>query len=238
MIGAGASATDLAALLHQAGAAVQLVTRKPAIRFHDQGRLPRPLRERLRFPMTGLGPGWSSLLCIHGPLVFRHLSEQFRLEFVRQHLGPAAAWFVKDQVVGKVPFNLGVNVTDATVQNGRVSLELTDSANARRTLVVDHVISATGYKVDLRRLTFLDSNVREKIQSVEHTPILSSNFESSIPGLYFVGASSANTFGPLTRFAYGAGFTARRISRHLARTAAHGRVRQSAESHDAVPSLR
>ena len=54
---------------------------------------------------------------------------------------------------------------------------------------------------------------------VEHTPVLSSNFESSVPGLYFVGASAANTFGPLLRFAYGAGFTARRLSRHLAKSA-------------------
>ncbi len=35
VVGAGASALDLAALLHQAGAKVQVVARKPAIRFHD-----------------------------------------------------------------------------------------------------------------------------------------------------------------------------------------------------------
>jgi hypothetical protein len=40
---------------------------------------------------------------------------------------------------------------------------------------------------------------------------LSSRFESSVPGLFFVGALSANTFGPLTRFAFGAGFAAERL---------------------------
>jgi hypothetical protein len=51
-------------------------------------------------------------------------------------------------------------------------------------------------------------------------PALSSNFESSIPGLYFVGATAANTFGPLLRFAYGAGFAAQRVSKRLIAKAA------------------
>jgi hypothetical protein len=46
---------------------------------------------------------------------------------------------------------------------------------------------------------------------VAETPVLSSRFESSVPGLFFVGALSANTFGPLTRFAFGAGFAAERL---------------------------
>ena len=46
-------------------------------------------------------------------------------------------------------------------------------------------------------------------------PVLSRNFESSIPGLYFVGAFSANAFGPLVRFACGAEFTSQQLARHL-----------------------
>jgi hypothetical protein len=88
----------------------------------------------------------------------------------------------------------------------------------QRTLVADHIIAATGYKVDLRRLSFLDWELQARIQSVEQTPVLSSNFESSLPGLYFVGASAANSFGPLLRFAFGAEFAARRLSRHLAKS--------------------
>ena len=65
----------------------------------------------------------------------------------------------------------------------------------------------------------MDSDLQAGVRSVEHTPVLSSNFESSVPGLYFVGASAANTFGPLLRFAFGAGFTSRRLSRHLAKSA-------------------
>jgi len=215
VVGAGASALDLAALLHQAGAFVHIVARNPVVGFHNQGKVPRPLWERIRSPTTGLGPGWRSLFCTNAPLVFRHLPEQFRLDFVRKHLGPAPAWFVREQVVGKVPFILGVTITGASLQNGRVSLQLTDGAGGHRTLVTDHVIAATGYKVDLRRLTFLDSEVRAGIRCVDQTPVLSSDFESSVPGLYFVGASAANSFGPLLRFTFGARFTAHRLSKHF-----------------------
>lgn len=55
VIGAGASALDLAALLHQVGASVQLIARTSSIRFHDRAPVPRPLRDRLRAPTTGLG---------------------------------------------------------------------------------------------------------------------------------------------------------------------------------------
>ena len=225
VVGAGASALDVAALLHHAGASVQVVARKPAIRFHDPPEQLAPsLIERLRMPPTGIGPGWKLWWCTNAPWLFRHMPEQFRLDAVRRVLGPAPGWFIKEQVVGKVPFNLGVTITQAIVQNGRVSLQLTDGAGTQRTLVTDHVIAATGYKVDLRRLTFVCANVMAEIRSVEHTPVLSSNFQSSVPGLYFVGTSAANTFGPLLRFAFGARFTAERLSRHLAKSASRSRA--------------
>ena len=219
ILGAGASALDVAALLHQAGASVQLVARKPVVRFHDPpGPIPRPLLERIQYPMTGLGPGWRSFFCTNAPLVFRQMPEWFRLEVVRKHLGPAAGWYVKDQVVGHVGFNLGLTLRETNLRGSRVQLHVADANGTGRTLEADHVIAGTGYKVDLRRLTFLNP-VTPAIRSVDHTPFLSPQFESSIPGLYFVGAAAANTFGPLLRFAYGAKFTAPRISKHLARSA-------------------
>jgi thioredoxin reductase len=221
VIGGGASALDLAALLYEAGSQVQVVARKPVIRFHDPpDKVEFSLLDRLRTPVTGIGPGWKLFWCAHAPLLFRQMPQSFRLTKVRQILGPAPCWFTKQAVVGKVPLNTGLNVTEAKLQNGRVSLLLTDGKSAQKTLVTDHVIAATGYVVDLRRLTFIDSGLRSGIQAVEHTPVLSSNFESSVTGLYFVGASAANTFGPLLRFAFGAGFTARRLSGHLAKSGA------------------
>jgi thioredoxin reductase len=218
VVGAGSSALDLAALLHQAGACVQVVARKPAVRFYDPPSPRAPsLIERLRNPQTRIGHGWRMFLCAHAPLVFRLMPEQFRLEKVRRLLGPGPGWFIKQDVVGKVPIHLGLSITDAKVQNGRVRLQLTDAAGTGRTIEAEHIIAATGYRVDLRRLNFLDGNDLAQIRSVENTPVLSSNFESSLPGLYFVGTTAANTFGPLMRFACGAKFTARRLSRHLAK---------------------
>src|SRR5258708_7608571 len=216
VVGAGASALDIAALLHQAGASVQLIARKPVIRFHDPPEQTAPsLFQRIRSPRTGIGPGWKLLFYARAPFAFHRLPERLRLKAVRRTLGPAPAWFIKQQVVGIVPFNLGVNITQANVENGRVHLELTDSGGSRRTMTADHVIAATGYKVDLRRLAFLDADIQAGIQTVEQSPVLSPNFQSSVPGLYFVGASAANSFGPVLRFAYGAGFTARQLTKHL-----------------------
>jgi hypothetical protein len=217
VVGAGASALDLAALLHKAGASVQLISRKPAIRFHDPpGKLPRPLWERLRFPISGIGEGWELLFCAKAPLAFRCLPERRRLEAVGRILGPAPGWFIKEEVAGKVPFNLAFSVSHASIQQDRVSLELTNGSGPRKTLLADHVIAATGYKVELDRLRFLSSEVLAGIKRIGRAPALSSSFQCSIPGLYFVGTSAANTFGPLMRFAVGAGFAARRLTAHLA----------------------
>jgi hypothetical protein len=217
VVGAGASALDLAALLHQAGAKVHLVARSGAIRFHDPpGPGRTPLARRLQSPMTGIGSGWKLFFCAHTPNLFRYLPEQIRLEAVRRILGPAPGWFIRDQVVGKVPFNLGVKVIKADIRNSRIGLQLASGSGGLKTLEADHVIAATGYRVDLRRLSFLSPDLLAGIRSVEQTPVLSSNFESSVRGLYFAGASAANSFGPLLRFAFGAGFAARCISGHLA----------------------
>jgi cation diffusion facilitator CzcD-associated flavoprotein CzcO len=217
VLGAGSSALDLVALLHQRGADAQLVARNSTIRFHEPPRK-RSLLERVRAPQTGLAHGWDLVFCTKAPLVFHRMPERFRLDFVRRTLGPAPGWFTKQEVVGRVPFHLGVNVTAANVRNSRVHLELTNRAGDRRALIADHVIAATGYKVDLRRLMFISSDLRSAIDHVEQTPILSSNFESSVPGLFFVGTSAANSFGPLLRFAYGARFTATHLTKHLARS--------------------
>ena len=155
---------------------------------------------------------------MHGPLMFRLFPEAFRLNVVRKHLGPAGGWFVKDHVMGKVALNLGTHINAAEVHNNHISLHLIDQSGGERTLDADHVIAGTGYRVDLRRLTFIDSRIRAEIDTVEHAPILSSNFESSVPDLYFVGLTASYTFGPLLRFAFGARFASRRISRHLARS--------------------
>lgn len=222
VIGAGASALDLAALLHQAGASVQVIARCSVIRFHNPPK-PRSLAERMFRPTTGIGMGLDYCFYVTVPHIFRWLPEKIRLSRLRKSLGPAPGWFIRDEVVGKVPICLNTNISRAWVEDGRVNLQLTDGERSQ-VLGFDHVIAATGYRVDLDRLGILSHELREKIRATDKSPLLSANFESSVPGLYFVGVTAAKTFGPVMRFAYGTRFTARRLSRHLARSAGKSSV--------------
>jgi thioredoxin reductase len=215
VLGAGASALDLAALLHEAGAEVELLARRTKIAFHSAPREPRPLLQKLRNPRSGLGIGWRSRLYTDLPLLFHMFPQEFRLRVVRDHLGPAPGWFIRDRVAGKVPMHLGATVERARVDGSVVRLHLTEQGGKCSELLADHLIAATGYKVSLSKLSFLAEPVRQQIRSVEDTPVLSRSFETSVRGLYMVGVASANSFGPLMRFAYGAGFTARRLAKHL-----------------------
>lgn len=215
VIGAGASAVDIAALLNEAGAQVELVVRAERIAFHTKGKESRPLLERIRNPRSGLGVGWRSRLCTDAPLLFHVLPQKLRFRIVKSHLGPAPGWFVRDKVVGKFPIHLSTQIKGAKVENGKVHLSVVEKDGKGIDLVMDHVIGATGFQVSVSRLEFLDDSLRRQIRTVDDTPVLSRNFECSVPGLYMVGVASANSFGPLTRFAYGAKFTAKRISRHL-----------------------
>ena len=54
-----------------------------------------------------------------------------------------------------------------------------------------------------------------RIETVNDAPVLSSAFESSVPGLFFAGLAGAMTFGPLMRFMHGDEFAARRITTRI-----------------------
>jgi len=213
VIGGGSSATDLAGLLHEAGAQVQLVSRRRELKFHTKptGK-PRSWWQQIRHPQSGLGPGMRSRFFADFPMLFHPLPESLRLELVRKTLGPSGGWFARDKVIGKVPLWLEHTPERAHIENGRVHLQLRDKDGAQRELQAEHVIAATGYKVDLDRLRFLSPEIRSKLKAVERTPVLSTTFESSIAGLYFVGIAAANSFGPVMRFAFGAGFAARTLT--------------------------
>jgi thioredoxin reductase len=223
VIGGGSSATDLAGLLHEIGADVQLVTRQSALKFHggpQAGQKPS-LWQRVKRPRSGIGPGWRFRLLADAPWAFHFLPESFRLKVVRRALGPSGAYFAKDKVIGKVPLHLGCSTEGAVAQHGRVHLHLRDEHGTAHELQADHVVAATGYKVDLNRLEFLNPALRSQIECVSGSPSLSSHFESSVPGLYFAGLASANAFGPVMRFAFGAGFAARTLTRAVAKAKAH-----------------
>jgi thioredoxin reductase len=216
VIGGGASALDLAGLLRDAGSDVQLVSRAGELHFHSQptGK-PRTWWQQIRHPQSGLGPGMRSRFYADAPAAFHYLPESIRLDIVRKALGPSGGWFIRDKVIGKMPLHLGYTPQSAEVQNGRVHLKVRSADGAEREIVTEHVIAATGYKPDLERLKFLNPEIRSKVKTLNKAPVLGSNFESSVPGLYFGGVAAANSFGPVMRFAFGAGFAARTITRAM-----------------------
>ncbi len=217
IIGAGASAINLAALMHQKAAKVTLIARRPAIAFCGPPT-DRTLMDRIKEPESGLGTGWRSWACCAMPMVFHGMPENFRAMIVRKHLPAAPGWTLKPQVDGIVPTILGASIAEAQAVAGQVKLRLKMMDGNERSVVADHVIAGTGYRVDMRRLQFLGPDVLERLECLNHTPRLSRWFESSVPGLHFIGTAAANSFGPMMRFAYGAGFVSRRLSGHLQRT--------------------
>jgi thioredoxin reductase len=219
VIGAGASAADIAGLLADAGADVHMIVRGDTIDFHETpGPEPRPLSQRILKPRSGLGQGWRALLCTDFPLVFHALPAKLRFRALEVINGPAPGWFAKDKVVGRVTVHYGADTKQVNIIDKRLQLHLAQRDGTAKDLQVDHVIAATGYKPKLKRLAFIDSSIYNQIEKIDDTPVLSTNFESTVPGLYVVGLASASSFGPLCRFAFGAQFTSDRIARHLAAT--------------------
>ena len=216
VLGAGASAIDLAALLTDSGANVQIIARDESVRFHAPPADATPFK-RIGNPRSGIGPGWRSFFCANMPLAFHRLPEALRLRITRRHLGPAPGWFMRKRVEGRIPMQLGTEVTGATALGDRVELSLADRTGMRGTAIFDHVIAATGYRPDLTRLAFLPLSLLSEMKVVENTPVLSDRFETSAPGFFVTGPAAANAFGPLMRFMVGAEFASPRIVAHLKR---------------------
>lgn len=228
VVGAGASAIDASAALQRAGARVRLVTRRSAVRFHAAGRR-RPMDAVLK-PLTPLGPGWKKLLCVKAPLLFRRLPETLRIRLVKRYLGPAPGWHAREDFDGKVEVVLSSSVVAARTDAAGIKLEL-DGPDGRRCMRADHVVAGTGYDLDLDRLSLLDRDLAGAIEQAAGAPRLTPQFESTVPGLYFVGTAAAYTFGPMLRFVCGAEFASRRVAAQVAtssRRAASGVSSQDA----------
>jgi thioredoxin reductase len=219
VLGAGASATDVAGLAQQAGASVTIVSREAPIFHAPPSSKPRSLWQRITAPNLGLGPNLRSSLCAALPDVFRQLPVHLRVGIVKRHLGPSGGWFIRDLIVGKVAQHRGT-IQRAKASGQQVGLTIQSVDGKATDLLVDHVVAGTGYRYDVAKAPFLDDKIKAAVTVEEGYPALTRNFESSVPGLYFVGLPAAHTFGPVQRFALGARFAATRITSHLVRSGA------------------
>jgi len=222
VIGAGQSALESAALLHESGGGAQVFVRGRA-RFALPPNPPRTgLLSVIPEPNSPLGPTWRIYPFSHAPFMFRYLTAETRLMLVRRVLGPLGAWWLRDRVEGRLPVLEEHRVTGGRPDGGKAVLTVASSAGIQE-LAFDHVIAATGYRVDLGRLDFLAPELRDQIRVVGRFPHLTGSFESSVPGLFFTSLASAETFGPVMRFVCGTWFTARRVSEAVAARVKHGK---------------
>jgi cation diffusion facilitator CzcD-associated flavoprotein CzcO len=216
VIGAGQSALETAALLHEGGAEVRVLVRETEVVFPPP---PEDLEHQtgsLRYPDSPLGAGLTLYACTHGAGQFRRLPLRTRLRLVARVLGPAGAWWLRDRVDGVIPIELGARVESASTVDGEVVLRVA-TQNGTQSITVDNVIAGTGYRVNVDSLDLLTPELRASLARRDTWPWLSGSFESSVRGLFFTGLASAAMFGPLMRFVCGTVFAAPRVSAALAR---------------------
>jgi hypothetical protein len=179
----------------------------------------RPLLERLKRPKAGISPTWFNWCLEHFPYVFQRLPRAVKdwvLGGVGSY-GPRGAFWLKSRVLGCVTVHEPVHIQQIKEVDDEVVLQLSND----EILHVDHVILATGYRMNVNRLPMLHTSVLARLQTYNDAPILNNSFESNIPGLYFVGFSSVSSCGPLYRFVIGTEATALRVAASVAQKILH-----------------
>ncbi|HLI78826.1 MAG TPA: FAD-dependent oxidoreductase [Candidatus Binataceae bacterium] len=214
VIGGGQSAFEGAALLKESGAEVELVMRAPEVRWlHGSVQIRTNLgfMRRLLYPPTDVGPPGLNQL-IARPHLFRLLPRALQTKWAYRAIRPAAATWLRHRMDG-VRITVGRHVTRAGTRGDVAEIELDDGTHRE----IDHVVLATGYKVDVSRYGFLSPEVLDRLKVDQGYPRLSLGLESSIEGLHFMGAPAARSFGPLVRFVSGTGYSARALAHAICR---------------------
>jgi hypothetical protein len=211
VLGGGQSALESAALLHEHGASIEVVVRSPRVIWLRGGTVQKRLgrAKPIFYGPTDVGPAGMSRLLAHVGLcrLFPH-PVLARLE--RRAIRPAGSRWLVDRLAD-VPITVGRAASSAEAVDGRVQVKL-DDGSAR---LVDHVLCGTGYRVDIGHYEFLPSELIQMIGRANGYPRLGRGFESSVPGLHFVGAPAAWSYGPVMRFVSGTWYTGRALARAI-----------------------
>jgi FAD-dependent urate hydroxylase len=219
VIGAGQSALQTGALLHEAGADVQVIARAQQIFWESQ--MPRETRllDYITRPPTKLCEGWG---CVAAgvPEAFRLLPESIRISKALRSFGPKGSWWLRDRVEGVVEVLTGHQLRWAEPRGSGVRLHF--DGPKKSNIEADHVIAGTGFRIDISRLSFLSEEIRAGLVTRANCPLVNRAGESTVPGLYFAGAHTAVSLGPGMRFISGTHHAAAQLARSLARRARSG----------------
>jgi hypothetical protein len=219
VVGAGQSAIESAALLHEVGADVEVVMRAPSVRWLRHGtRLHtwlhsahNPVRAVLYSP-TNIGPPGVNWV-VETPQLFRRLPREFQSWVRGRSTRPAAAGWLRART-RHVRITTGRIVASAARSGKQLRITLDDGTQRD----VDHALLATGYRIDVSQYTFLPPALVSSITLFNGYPQLSEGFESSVPGLHFLGAPAAHTFGPLMGFVGGTRHASKALTKCVLRT--------------------
>lgn len=208
VVGKGQSALEYAALLHEKGAEVQIITRAPALTFRPfawrkhlfRQLTPGPLKgfSYRVFPPTDLGDIRTARKMAH-PELFRQQPPEVQEKLLKDCAKPVGAYWLPSRVE-KVRVRTSVSVTGAVVDGSGVKIELSDGSTDR----LDVVILATGYRIDISKYHMLDASLIKRIQKTsDGYPVLEMSLETSVKGLYMAGVVAEKTLGPTLRFVTG-----------------------------------
>jgi len=209
VIGGGQSAIESAVLLSEHGADVEVIMRAPHLRWLRRSRVlhsaKNPFR-RILYPPTDVGPpGLSWIVAM--PEIFRSLPPELQQRIAYRCIRPAAAGWLWPRSHG-LHITTGRRVTSATAVGESLHLDLDDGSKRS----AEHILLATGYRVDVSKYRFLTGDLVRALRCVDGYPLLRPGFESSVPGLHFLGAPAARSFGPVMRFVSGTHYAARALA--------------------------
>jgi hypothetical protein len=173
----------------------------------------RSIFEKALAPNASIAPGWGNWILEHMPFLFYRFAQESKDKYNSNYRSGATDW-LRNRVIGKAKLREGQTVVTMQAVDGKAEVTIADGTKLR----IDHVLQATGYKVDINKLTMIHPSLRAAIKADMSIPILSHSFETSVPGLYFVGLTSMRAFGPLFRFVAGCRAAARRVASSVARS--------------------
>jgi FAD-dependent urate hydroxylase len=219
VIGAGQSALESAALLHESGAEVEIIAQIPALRWigmhtwlHHMG----PISSML-YSKHDVGPAGISRL-VAAPNLVRRLPLSLRDKIRKRAVRAAGSRWLPPRL-REVKITTGRAVKAASAVGDEVALKLDDSSERR----VHHVLLGTGYDVDIARYDFLSPELVQNVRQLGGYPALTGGFSSSVPGLHFIGATAARSFGPLLYFVAGTEFASFELAERIARNGVRSR---------------
>jgi FAD-dependent urate hydroxylase len=215
IVGGGQSALESGALLHEEGAEVEIVARSPHIHWLG-GWASKTLHHRLGtftrnllYAPTDVGPAVLSQLLAR-PHLLRQLPRGLQDKLRKRAVRPAGARWLVDRL-RNTPIRLGRSVVDVAPAGEHVKVKLDDYSER----TVDHVLLATGYRVDISKYNFLAPGLVNAIDRFNGYPRLKEGLETSVPGLHILGAPAAWSFGPLMQFVSGARYASHALVRSL-----------------------